>query len=92
MADKHDRSMVKAFSWRATGTADTIPIWFWISGQAQWPFGIGLGELSTKVFVDRRSLGRVKGPEDFDLRVAPVAPRARRVQNFINPRTQDQTT
>jgi uncharacterized membrane protein len=75
MADKHYRSIVKAFSWRATGTADTILISFLITGQAKWALSIGFVELFTKVFLyyvheriwDRLSFGRVRGPEDFDI-------------------------
>ena len=75
MADKHYRSVVKAFSWRATGTADTILISYLVTGQAKWALSIGFVELFTKVFLyyiheriwERLSFGRVKGKEDFDL-------------------------
>jgi uncharacterized membrane protein len=75
MADKHYRSVVKAFSWRATGTADTILISYLVTGQAKWALSIGFVELFTKVFLyyiheriwERLSFGRVKGKEDFDI-------------------------
>ena len=73
--EKHYRSLVKAISWRATGTVDTVVISFLITGQAKWAFSIGFVELFTKVFLyyvheriwDRLSFGRVKPSEDFDI-------------------------
>lgn len=75
MTEKPSRSLVKAISWRATGTVDTIAISWLITGHAKWAFSIGLVELFTKValyFVheriwDRLSFGRVKAPEDFTI-------------------------
>lgn len=75
MADKHYRSVVKAFSWRATGTCDTILITFLITGQAKWAFRIGFVELFTKIFLyyvheriwERLSFGRIKEKQDFDI-------------------------
>ncbi len=75
MADKHYRSVVKAVSWRATGTCDTIIITFLITGQAKWAFSIGFVELFTKIFLyyvheriwERLSFGRIKEKDDFDI-------------------------
>ena len=68
MAEKHYRSVVKAISWRATGTLDTILISFLITGQAKAAISIGFVELFTKIFLyyvheriwNRLSFGRVK--------------------------------
>ena len=73
--EKHYRSLVKAISWRATGTVDTIIISFLITGEAKAAFSIGFIELFTKVFLyyvhervwNRLSFGRVKGKPDFDI-------------------------
>ena len=73
--EKHYRSIVKALSWRATGTADTIVISFLITGQAKMALSIGFVELFTKVFLyyvheriwNRLSFGKVKGKQDFDI-------------------------
>ena len=73
--EKHHRSLVKAISWRVTGTIDTILITFLVTGQAKWAFSIGFVELFTKIFLyyvheriwNRLSFGRVKAKEDFDI-------------------------
>ena len=73
--EKHYRSLVKAISWRATGTADTIVISWLITGQIKMALGIGFVELFTKIFLyyvheriwNRLSFGRVKAKEDFDI-------------------------
>lgn len=73
--EKPSRSMVKAVSWRATGTLDTILISFLITGQAKWALSIGLVELFTKVVLyyvheriwNRLSFGRVQDKGDFDI-------------------------
>lgn len=75
MADKHYRSVVKAISWRATGTVDTILISWLITREVKLALGIGFVELFTKIFLyyvheriwNRLSFGRVKGREDFDI-------------------------
>ena len=68
MAEKHYRSIVKAISWRATGTVDTVVISFLITGHLRWALSIGFVELFTKVALyymheriwNRISFGRVK--------------------------------
>lgn len=74
--DKHYRSVVKAISWRATGTIDTILISWLITGQLKWAFSIGFVELFTKVGLyyvhervwDRLNFGRVEpAPGDYTI-------------------------
>ena len=49
MADKHYRSLIKAVSWRITGSIDTLIITFIITGKLKWAFTISGVELFTKV-------------------------------------------
>jgi uncharacterized membrane protein len=51
MAEKHYRSLVKAISWRVTGSLDTLIISFCITGKVKWAFAITGVELFTKVFL-----------------------------------------
>lgn len=75
MTEKPYRSMVKAISWRATGTLDTIIISFIITGQAKWALSIGFVELFTKVALyyihervwNKLSFGRMKPKEDYSI-------------------------
>jgi uncharacterized membrane protein len=70
MADKHYRSLVKAVSWRLTGSVDTLVISFLITGKLKWALTISGVELFTKIglyYVHERawenlSFGRVKEP------------------------------
>ena len=73
--EKHYRSLVKAISWRATGTVDTILISWLITGKIKTALSIGFVEVFTKIFLyyvheriwNRLSFGRVKAKEDFDI-------------------------
>lgn len=73
--EKHYRSLVKAISWRITGTLDTILISWLITGQMKWALSIGFVELFTKIALyyvheriwNRLDFGRVKSKEDFDI-------------------------
>jgi uncharacterized membrane protein len=75
MADKHYRSVVKAISWRVTGTIDTILISWLITGKVTLALSIGFVELFTKIFLyyvheriwNRLDFGRVKTKDDFDI-------------------------
>ena len=77
MADQHYRSLVKAVSWRLTGSVDTLIISFLITGKLRWALTISGVELFTKIglyYVHERvweklSFGRVKEPEkpSFDI-------------------------
>jgi uncharacterized membrane protein len=67
---------VKAFSWRATGTLDTILISYLITGKAKAALSIGFVELFTKIFLyycheriwNKLSFGRVKeGKEEYNI-------------------------
>lgn len=68
MADKHYRSLVKAVSWRLTGSVDTMIISFIITRQIKWALTISGVELFTKIGLyylheriwDNLSFGRVK--------------------------------
>jgi uncharacterized membrane protein len=74
MAEKHYRSLVKAISWRATGTVDTIIISYLVTGTLKLALSIGFVELFTKVglyYVHERvwnkiSLGREK-KDDYSI-------------------------
>jgi uncharacterized membrane protein len=46
--DSHLRSIVKAISWRATGTVDTMVLSFIITGSVKLAATIGLTEVATK--------------------------------------------
>ena len=76
MTEKPYRSVVKAVSWRATGTLDTIVISFLITGHLKWALSIGFVELFTKITLyyfherlwNRLSFGRVQpGPVDYEI-------------------------
>lgn len=49
MADKHYRSLVKAVSWRLTGSLDTLVISYLITGKLKYAFTISGVELFTKI-------------------------------------------
>jgi uncharacterized membrane protein len=65
--DSHWRSVAKAFSWRITGTIDTVIISWLITRQLHMAFAIGSIELFTKMILyyfheriwDRVKVGRV---------------------------------
>lgn len=75
MTEKPYRSLVKAVSWRVTGTADTILISFLITGQVKAAISIGFVELFTKIFLyycheriwNKLTFGRVKPKEDYNI-------------------------
>lgn len=76
MADKHYRSVIKAISWRATGTVDTMIIAYFITGKLEFALSIGFIELFTKIalyYVHERvwekiDLGREK-PKNGDFSI-----------------------
>ncbi len=73
--DNHTRSVVKAISWRVTGTVDTILISWLITREFKFALSIGLVELFTKIFLyygherlwNRISFGRVKTKDDYTI-------------------------
>ena len=68
MADKHYRSLIKAISWRVTGSIDTLIISFLITRTWKWALGIMSVEFFTKVMLyyfhervwEKLTFGRVK--------------------------------
>lgn len=68
MSEKPYRSIVKALSWRVTGTLDTIVVSYVITGQIKLALSIGFVELFTKIVLyyfherlwNRISFGREK--------------------------------
>lgn len=75
MVEKPYRSLVKAVSWRATGTVDTIVVSLIVTGQLKLAVSIGAIELGTKIclyYVHERiwnklSFGRVKPKDDYTI-------------------------
>lgn len=71
----HSRSVVKAISWRITGTLDTILISWLITREIKWAVSIGFVELFTKIFLyygheriwNRISFGRIKAKDDYTI-------------------------
>jgi uncharacterized membrane protein len=69
--EKKSRSLVKAISWRMTGTLDTIVVSFIVTRRMSLAFSIGFIELFTKVLLfyfherlwNRIAFGRIKPPE-----------------------------
>lgn len=51
MSDRPIRSLVKAISWRVTGTIDTFIISWLITGQILLASGIAFTEILTKIFL-----------------------------------------
>ena len=51
MSDNAVRSLVKAVSWRVTGTIDTFIISWLITGQVLLASGIALTEIMTKILL-----------------------------------------
>jgi uncharacterized membrane protein len=68
MADKHYRSLIKAISWRVTGTVDTMVVSYLITGHIGTAIKIGGLEVFTKIILyychervwEKLSFGRVK--------------------------------
>ena len=51
MAEKHYRSIFKAFTWRGTACLDTLIISFIVTHRLKWAFTITAVELFTKLFL-----------------------------------------
>lgn len=72
MADKHYRSVIKAVSWRLTGSVDTMIISFLITRKLTYALTISGVELFTKVALyyfhervwEKISIGRIKDAGD----------------------------
>lgn len=75
MAEKHYRSLVKAVSWRLTGSIDTMIIAFLITGRIKWALSISGVELFTKVFLyyvhervwNKIPFGKIKGEPPYQI-------------------------
>lgn len=75
VTEKPYRSLIKAISWRITGTLDTIFISFLVTGRLRAAVSIGVIELGTKILLyylherawNRIPLGRVKAREDYSI-------------------------
>ena len=75
VVEKHYRSLLKAVSWRATGTVDTILISFLVTGKIKLAMSIGFVELFTKIGLfyaheriwNKIPLGRTKPLEDYTI-------------------------
>ena len=75
MAEKKYRSLIKATSWRALGTFDTIVVSFLITGKIKMAISIGGVELFTKIFLyyiherfwNRISIGRTTPPPEYQI-------------------------
>ena len=73
--DTHSRSLLKAFSWRLTGTLDTIIVSCVITGHLKTALSIGLVELFTKMCLyylqerawNRIAFGRSAPREDYEI-------------------------
>jgi uncharacterized membrane protein len=76
-ADSPYRSLLKAVSWRLTGTFDTVVLAWLITGHAGKAFSIGLAELVTKTLLyylherlwNRVPLGRQVVPPKGDYEI-----------------------
>ena len=76
LVDKPYRSLLKAISWRATGTVDTFILSWLITGHVGKALSIGAAELLTKTLLyygherlwNRIKLGRVpRAPLEFEI-------------------------
>ena len=75
MKENHYRSIVKAISWRVTGTVDTVVISYLITGKIKMAMSIGFVELFTKICLyyvheriwNRISFGREKLRKDYEI-------------------------
>jgi uncharacterized membrane protein len=75
MAEKHYRSLVKAVSWRLTGSLDTMIISFLVTGRIKWALSISGIELFTKVFLyyvherfwNKIPFGKIKGEPPYQI-------------------------
>ncbi|MCP4131561.1 MAG: DUF2061 domain-containing protein [bacterium] len=75
MFEKSYRSVVKAFSWRITGTLDTVLVAFFITGKISAALSIGAVEVFTKMVLyylherawNKVKLGRVIPADDYQI-------------------------
>jgi uncharacterized membrane protein len=75
LLETHSRSLVKAISWRAAGTVDTIVVSCLITGRIKTALSIGLVELCTKMCLyylherawNRIPFGKVPPHKDYEI-------------------------
>jgi uncharacterized membrane protein len=75
MTDKPYRSLIKAVSWRATGTIDTIVVSYLVTSKVKLAITIGCVEVFTKIMLyyfhertwNKMSFGRIKSSEDYQI-------------------------
>lgn len=75
MTEHHSRSILKAISWRITGTLDTIVVSWIVTGKIKLAISIGFVELFTKIGLyyvhervwNRISFGRAKARKDYEI-------------------------
>ena len=75
MIEKPHRSLMKAVSWRTTGTIDTMIVSYLVTGQVKLAVSIGFIEVFTKILLyyfhervwNQLSFGRVKPREDYQI-------------------------
>jgi len=73
--ETHSRSILKAISWRTTGTLDTILISFILTGKIKLALSIGLAELATKTILyylherlwNKIKFGRKEVPVEYNI-------------------------
>ncbi len=75
MEEKRYRSIVKAASWRLTGTIDTFIVSYLVTGQIKLAIGISVFEVFTKITLFyfherlwlRIPLGKIKREPDYEI-------------------------
>lgn len=75
MSEKHIRSVIKAVSWRVTGTLDTIVVSWLITRKLTLALSIGAVEVVTKLFIyylheriwNRINFGRKPPPPEYQI-------------------------
>ena len=75
MSENHSRSLIKAVSWRVTGTLDTVVVSYFVTGKMGLALSIGFVELFTKIGLyyahervwNRIALGRQPPGKDYEI-------------------------
>lgn len=75
MTENHSRSIIKAMSWRVTGTIDTIVVSYFVTGHMKMAMSIGFVELFTKIGLyylheriwNRVAWGRPNKGKDYEI-------------------------
>ena len=75
VVEAHYRSIIKAISWRITGTLDTVFWAFIITGKLEWALSIGAIELFTKILLyylheriwNKIKIGKKEVPDNYQI-------------------------